>query len=192
MGKGARGAQLKNSGDAQARSKQLYGNSQGDYNFLDPALKAEAVNPEGYSPQQLAYMNTASQQSLGGGTAATTGTADLTAARTRNAGGFQGAVGTADRANQRQLSQNALGIQKSQADLQQAQKQQALSALQSLYGTNLTGSEGYLNTSNTALKDENAAPDPWKDYAFKTLNGATSALMSAGTGGAGGAGGADG
>lgn len=161
MGKGANKALLQNSGQAQQRSGQLYGNSQSDFNFLDPQLKQEASNPQGYTPQQLAYMNTASQQSLGGGASATTGQANLEAARSRNAGGFQGAVGSANRGTQRQLSQNALGIQQSQADLQQAQKQQALQSLQSLYGTNVGGSSNYLNSSNSALTSENQGTSDW-------------------------------
>lgn len=155
MGKGANKQLMNNSGVAQDSSNKLRGSGTDINNFLTPELKAEADNPEGYTPQQLAYMNTASQQSLGGGAAATTGTADLTAARTRNAGGFQGAVGTADRASQRQLSTNALGIQSDQAKLQQAQKQQALQSLQGLYGVDEATALGYLNTSNSALGTEN-------------------------------------
>jgi hypothetical protein len=164
MGKGAKGQQLANSGTAQERSGTLYNQSQSDYNFLDPQLQQEATNPQGYTPQQKAYMNTADSQSLGGGVAATTGQANLESARTRNAGGFQGAVGTADRASQRQLSQNSLGIEKSQADLQQAQKQQALLSLQSLYGQNSAEGLGYLNSSNTALNNENNAPNFWQQF----------------------------
>lgn len=178
MGKGAKGAQLENSGNAQDRSKQLYGNSQGDYNFLDPTLKKQATDPQGYTPQQLAYMNTASQQSLGGGTAATTGEANLAAARTRNAGGFQGAVGTANRATQRQASENALDIQAKQANLQQAQKQQALQSLQQLYGTNLAGSGEYLKTSNEALDAENKAPNFWQDYLMAGMKAAGTAAAA--------------
>jgi hypothetical protein len=183
MGKGAKGALLSNSGNAQQRSATTYGDSQGDYNFLDPTLQKEATNPQGYTPQQLAYMNTASQQSLGGGTAATTGTANLEAARSKNVGGFQGAVGSANRGTQRQASQNALGIQEQQANLQQAQKQQALSSLQSLYGTNLTGSEGYLNSSNTALNAENQAPDFWQQYILTAESAAAKAAAGGGGGG---------
>lgn len=164
MGKGAKGRELENSGNAQQRSKDLYGESQGDYTFLDPELKKDATNPQGYTPQQLAYMETMGQQSLGGGEAATTGQANLTAARTRNAGSFQGAVGTADRATQRTASQNALQVAKSQADLQQQQRATALKSLQDLYGTGLTGSEGETSLSNQALHDENTAPNFWQQY----------------------------
>ena len=179
MGKGAKGALLSNSGTAQGRSGQLYNQSEDLYSGLAPQLQSEATNPQGYTPQQLAYMNTASQQSLGGGTAATTGQANLEAARSKNVGGFQGAVGTANRANQRTLSENALGIQTQQANLQQAQKQQALQSLQQLYGTNLSGSSNYLNSSNQALTSENSAPNFWQQY---LLNGEGAAASGRGSG----------
>lgn len=166
---------------AQQRSGQLYNNATSGYDFLNPQLTQEAANPQGYTPQQLSYMNTASQQSLGGGAAATTGTANLEAARTRNAGGFQGAVGTANRGAQKQLSQNALGIEEKQANLQEAQRQSALSALQSLYGTNLSGSENYLGASNTALNAENQAPNFWQKY-LTTMTDDAAKVAAAGAG----------
>lgn len=169
MGKGAKAAELGNSGTAQGRSGTLFNQSQGTSNFLTPQLEKEATNPEGYTPQQKAYMNTASQQSLGGGVAATTGQANLEAARTGNAGGFAGAVGTANRGAQRQESQNAVGIEADSAKLAAAQKQQALSSLQSLYGTELGGSGNYLQTSNQALHDENNAPNFWQSLLEKSI-----------------------
>jgi hypothetical protein len=133
----------------------LSGAGSGINSYLTPTLEAEANDPQGYTPAQLAYMDTASQQSLGGSDAAVTGQANLTAARTRNAGGVQGAIGSGTRAAQRQLSTNALGIQADQAKLQQAQRQQALSALQSLYGVDEATALGYLNSSDAALEGEN-------------------------------------
>lgn len=155
MGKGANQSLLKNSGQAQNRSGALNSNAKSIYGTIDPALTAEATNPQGYAPQDLAAMNTASQQSLGGSTSGITGQANLTAARTRNAGGFQGAIGSGSRGAARQLSQNALGIQQQNANLKQAQQQTALSQLQQLYGTDLTGAANYLNQSNSALEGEN-------------------------------------
>lgn len=155
MGKGANKQLISNSGTAQSNNKQLSGAGSDISSFLTPQLEGDVNNPKGYTPAQLAYMNTASQQSLGGGAAATTGEANLTAARTRNAGGFQSAIGDANRGTQRQLSQNALGIQTQQATLQQAQREQALSSLQSLYGVDENTALGYLNSSNSALGTEN-------------------------------------
>lgn len=157
MGKGANKQLLNNSGVAQSRSGDLAGKSDALYGFLDPTLQAEATNPQGYSKGDLGAMNTASQQSLGGSTAGVTGQANLESARTRNAGGFSGAIGTATRGNARQLSQNALQVQSDNARLKEAQKQQALSSLQGLYGVDTSTALGYLNSSNGALGEENNA-----------------------------------
>src|SRR5438309_8040287 len=114
MGKGANKQLLNNSGSGQYNNKMLSKQGENISGFMLPTLEGDVNNPKGYTPEQMAYMNTASQQSLGGSTSAVTGQANLEAARTRNAGGFQGAIGSGTRAAQRQLSQNAVGIQKSQ------------------------------------------------------------------------------
>ena len=150
---------LQNATTGEAAQQQLYGQGQGISSFLTPQLESEAANPQGYTPQQMAYMNTASQQSLGGSTAGVTGQANLQAARTRNAGGFSGAIGSGSRAAQQQLSQNALGIQSQQANLQQQQKQQALQSLQGLYGTDIGSSLGYMNSSNQAIGERMGIKD---------------------------------
>lgn len=100
-------------------------------------------------------MRTGGEQSQGGGVSATTGQANLEAARTRNAGGFQGAVGTANRNAQKQISEQDLQIQTNQANLQQQQRAQALQQLQQLYGVDESTALGYLNSSNSALGAEN-------------------------------------
>jgi hypothetical protein len=157
MGKGANQQLLNNSGVGQSTNKTLSGQGQQLSSFITPQLENEAINPQGYTPAQMAYMRTASEQSEGGSTAGITGQANLTAARTRNAGGFQGAIGSGSRSAQRNLSQNAVGLEQRNANLQQQQKQQALQALQSLYGVDEGTALGYLNSSNTALNDEEIA-----------------------------------
>lgn len=146
---------IDNSGTANRRSKTLTSNANDVYGFLDPTLTAEATNPTGYAPGDLAAINTASQQSLGGATSAVTGQSNLEAARSRNAGGFQGAIGSGSRAAMKQNSENAVNVQEQNAQLKEAQKQQALSSLQNLYGTDESTALGYLNSSNSALGTEN-------------------------------------
>lgn len=157
MGKGANKRLLENSGTAQTRSGQADTNATAIGAPLTSQLQSEATNPQGYTPQQMAYMNTASQQSLGGSTAGITGQGNLEATRTRNAGGATGAIDSASRSNARDLSQNALQVQTDQAKMQQAQKQQALESLRQLYGVDESTAEGYLNSSDTALNDEENA-----------------------------------
>ncbi len=155
MGKGANRQLLNNSGTAQGDNKALSGAASGISSTLVPQLQNQASNPQGMTPQQLAYENTASQQSLGGSTAGVTGQANLESARTRNAGGFQGAIGSGSRQAEKNLSQNAVGIQNEQTMLQQQQRQQAQQALMQLYGIDEQTALGYLNSSNSALGAEN-------------------------------------
>jgi hypothetical protein len=182
MGKGANQLLMKNGGIGQGDSTNLWSRGTGLSNFLTPQLEQEALNPQGYTPQQLAYMNTASQQSNGGATGAITGQANLEAARTRNAGGFQGAIGSGSRAAMRQNSQNSVGIQARQADLQQQQRQQALAALQSLYGTDLSSSASFLNSSNQALADENQGSAIIDQNLWRNVNGIEDTIGKAATG----------
>ena len=107
------------------------------YSSLEPQLESMATNPQGYSSGDLAAMNTASQQSLGGSTAGITGQGMLTAARTRNSAGIPEALDQAARTAGETQSQNALGIQENNANLKQKQQESALSALGGLYGENL-------------------------------------------------------
>ena len=76
----------------------------------------------------------------------------------------------------RQLSQNALGVQEQNAQLKEAQKQQALSALQQLYGIDTGAALNYLNSSTSALGTENAGSGLknsfWEQYALNAQNNA--------------------
>lgn len=157
MGKGANKQLLSNSGTAQGRSGNLSGKANSAYSFLEPQLESEATNPQGYSPTDLSAINTATQQSAGGSTAGTVGESNLEAARTRNSGGFAGVATEAGRSAERDLSQKALDVQTQNANLKEAQRQQALSSIQQLYGVDLQTALGYLNGSNSALNDENAS-----------------------------------
>lgn len=151
MGKGANKDLLANSGKANAISDTATSNANSLYSTLDPMLTKEATNPTGYDPSDLAAANTAVQQSVGGSVAGATGQGNLEAARTRNAGGFQGAIASSARNGMRQNSELALETQLKNADMKQAQKMNAQSALEGLYGQNTNTSLGGLNTSNSAL-----------------------------------------
>lgn len=194
MGKGANKQLLLNAQQAQGAQKNLFNQASSLYGFLDPTLVSDVTDPQGYSTGDLTAMNTASQQSLGGSTAGITGQANLEAARTRNAGGFQGAIGEGSRAARRQLSQNAVGIQQAQANAKLAQRSQAIQALMNLYGIDQSTALNYLNSSNSALGAENAASgfkaswfNPFVTEASKTL-ATPSTYDPSSYGGAGGGG----
>ena len=132
-------------GNANSNAQQIYGQ-------LLPALTQEATNPQGYSPKDLSAINTAGQQSVGGATAGAVGEGNLAAARTRNSGGFAPAMDEAVRSGERQLSSDALQTQTNNANLKEAQRQEGLSGLGSLYGTNTGNALSALGLGNQATQ----------------------------------------
>jgi hypothetical protein len=154
-------------------SGNLLNNAQNVYGGLEPQLAATAAHPGGYTPQQKAMMNTAGQQSAGGSTAGAIGQGRLYAARTRNAGGARQAIGEAVRGAGQNLSNTAVGTELANADLQQKQRQAALSGLQGLYGTQLKGGEEALGLSNEALNIANQVkPGFWQQTARTAMDDA--------------------
>ena len=133
MPKGVEKDQLANSGTAGNLSNTLTGNAASIYGGLAPELQTEAAHPAGYTPTQLASQNTAAQQSAGGSQAATAGAGGLYAARTKNAGAAQNAIGAGTRSAGANLSNAAVGVQNKDANLEQTQQQEGLKGLGGLY-----------------------------------------------------------
>lgn len=167
---GVQGDLLSNSGTANGL-QSLYGaNAAGVNQTLTPALTAEATNPQGYSPTQMAAQTTAAEQTAGGSNAGATGGALLRAARTRNVGAAPAAIDASNQHASENLSQTNAGIQTKNADLQQRQRQQGISGLESLYGTNVGAQENALNTSNTSLKDAGDLSNFWQQQLLQLEN----------------------
>ena len=179
--KGVGGDLLKNSTTANGL-EQLYGSNAAQANPVG-MLTAEAVNPSGYTPAQMASQTTGAEQTAGGSNAGATGGALLRAARTRNAGAASAAIGASNRAAGQELSQINSGIQTRNADLQQKQRQQGISGLEGLYGENVGAGENALGLSTGALKDAGSLSNFWQDLLLQQMkNGqaAAGAAMAAG------------
>lgn len=177
----ARGAQDQ-ANKTYRESNQVYTganqNSSDLYKQLFPMLTQEATHPTGYDSKDLAAMNTASQQSVGGSTASAVGDLDLQAARSRNAGGFAPAEDEAVRSGQRQLSENALGIQGANADLKEKQKQLGIQGLGGLYGQNTGDMLSALGLQNQST---NTNVEAGKSGWFQNMTDLISALNPAKT-----------
>jgi hypothetical protein len=179
---GITGDLLANSGKANGLANMYDTTASGINSTLTPALTAEAVNPQGYSPNQMASMTTGAEQTAGGANAGATGGALLRAARTRNVGAAPAAIGQANQQGGQELSQINAGIQKSNANLQQQQRQQGLSGLESLYGENVNAGENALGLSNSALGTAGNLKNFWQQYLLSAMSGAQQAA-AAGAGG---------
>lgn len=141
---------------------------------LVPQLQKQATNPTGYTPTQQNNMLVAGEQGAGGANAGITGQAALTAARTHNNGALSGVLDSAARMKQQTLSQNALGVQNKQADLQQKQMSDAQKELAGLYGTDVNAD---LKAQSLVPEDinaaNNAAQSGWQQNAQKWYQLAT-------------------
>lgn len=137
------------------------------------ALTAEATNPSGYTPTEMAAQTTAAEQTAGGSNAGAVGGAIRRAAQTRNVGAAPGAIATADRNSGEELSGINAGIQTRNADLKQKQRQQGISGLEGLYGENVGAGENALGLSSGALKDAGSLSNFWQDLLMQGLKSGT-------------------
>lgn len=163
MAKGAAKDAFQNVGTADANAGNFSNRGTASWNAAFPELQQQASAPTGFTGQQLADMNTANSQSVGGGQAAAVGQGNLMAGRTRNAGGFGAALDQSAQNAGKQLSQNAVGIQNANAELAQSKQQNALRELGSLYGTNTQGLNDMLGQSNNAIGQATAADKETND-----------------------------
>lgn len=183
MAKGIESDQIANSGTANNMSSALNDNATNLYGSLAPTLQAEAAHPAGYTPTQLSAMNTAAMQSAGGSQAGTVGQGALLAARTRNAGAAQNAVGAGSRAAGANLSNAAVGTQVKDANLAQQHQQQGISGETGLYNTDLGASENALGISNSALSgasNTGGMNNPWDQFGMQYMKSAMAAAAAGG------------
>lgn len=183
MARGATNQANKTFNESQSVFGTANNNANDLYSKLFPILKGEATNPQGFDPKDLAAMNTASQQSVGGSTAGAVGEGNLAAARTRNAGAFTPALDEAARQGTRQLSSNALQTQVNNANLKQKQQQAGIEGLGNLYGQNSKDLLSALGIGNEAT---NTAINSGKSGWFQNMLGLITALKPGGSVGGGG------
>lgn len=185
MPKGVEQNQLQNSGTATGMSSGLYGQAGNLYGSLAPTLQTEAAHPAGYSPTQIASMNTAAQQSAGGSNAGAAGQGALLASRTKNAGTADAAIGQSTRQSGQNLSKAAVDTQLDNANLQQKQQQQGISGEEGLYGTDLGASQTALGLSNSALTGaaQSSSDNIWNKVLLQAMSNAQKAGDAGAAGG---------
>ncbi len=125
--------------NAVGQNQQLFGGGQALYSTLAPQLTAQAANPQGFGPETLSRLDTAAQQSAGGGQAAATGQAALEESRTRNAGGAGMALSKAARESGKNLVTSTLQTRIANEGLKEQQREGAQKGLEGLYGVNVGG-----------------------------------------------------
>lgn len=168
------------------------GEAAGTFGTLNPFLTTEMLHPAGFDPATMAAMNTGAQQSAGGAAAGAVGQGALRAARTRNRGGADAAVGASTRAAGETLSKGLLGVQESNARLKQQQQQEGAGGLERLFGTTTgagVNSLGEVARNSEANTKADEASWGWATNLFDPMLSAGSRIAAARLGGGGGGGG---
>jgi hypothetical protein len=180
MGRGSDVAQ-NSATQSQQTAKGLTGNANSLYSNLAPSLMSQSAHPAGFSPADEAAMETGALQEAGGSQAAAVGQGNLTAARTRNQGGFGQAIADSSRGAGETLSRGLLGARNANASLKQHQHDTALSGLEGLYGTNVGGANSALgNVAPLVRADTDAENASWG--AFNNITGAINNAAKAASG----------
>lgn len=149
-------------GQSNANANTFMGNANALYGQLTPQLESEVAHPAGYSPEDLAAMETGALQSAGGSQASAVGQGGLLAARTRNSGAAAAAIPEASRAAGQNLSQSLLGIRSSNAQLKERERQAGLSGLEGLTGTETGASNTALgNVASNVNANNGAVKNSW-------------------------------
>ena len=175
-----------NQGAAQAGTNASgYGaQASGIGNTVVPTLERDVNNAPGFSPTQKNAMLVAGEQGAGGAAAGITGQAGLNAMRTRNTGATSSVLDQAARRQAQTLSQNALGVENKNANLQQQQRAQGLSGLEGMYGTDVGAQLKSMGIQNqdldTAIQAGNSG---WLQDTDATITALSGAAKQGGTGG---------
>jgi len=152
---------------AQNNSNSLMGAGSSIGSFLAPELESQAANPQGYSPSDMAAMDTAALQSAGGSQAAAVGSGALRTARTHNAGGADASSAESGRDASAAAARGALGSRIANAEAKTGERSQALGGLGNLYSTDVSGANQALgivpNAVNANVNQENQSYD-WARY----------------------------
>ena len=183
-GTGAQKDLFANSGTGQSIAQTGIKNTDSLYGTLSPTLSTMATNPQGINPADMAKIQTSNMQTAGGANSGAVGQGSLLSARTKNAGTADAAIAKSGEAASQNLSKANLSAQNENVGLKQKQQEEGLSGLNSLYGTNSRQALGGLDASNTALKDEAAAPQSfWQKFGQNAGANAMNLALFGATGG---------
>lgn len=160
----ARGSDQANAASTNAvgQNQQLFGGGQSLYGTLAPQLTAQAAAPPGFGKENLARLDTAAQQSAGGGQAAAVGQGALEDSRTRNAGGSGMALAKAARESGKRLTDATLQTRIADEGLKEQQRSTAQKGLEGLYGVNVQGAgEASGNVARNVQANANQEDASW-------------------------------
>ena len=170
-----------NAGTAEGTAGQFGATAQQIGSSIIPGLEQEAEHPTGLTATQKNNALVQGAQAIGGVNSGVTGDANLAAARTRNAGGFTGALDEAARIKSRQQSENALNVNQEDTALANEKQMAAQKQLAGLYGTDTSNQLHAMGLGNEDLNTQLAAGrQGWLQNTDNTIAAITGGAKSAG------------
>ena len=172
--------QAKSAADTARDTGAGYGaQAQGVGSTLTPFLTSELMHPQGFSQQDQSAQVAAGLAGSGGAKSGLVGEAAQRAGVSRNAGGFQAALGEAARERQKAAAGASEGIAAENANLRETQRQAAAKGLQGLYDTDVgAGLEAQGQVSQDINAQANANQTGWlqnMNDTIRAISGAVSA-----------------
>jgi hypothetical protein len=145
-------------------------NASSIYSSLVPQLTAEAANPQGIAPADMAKMKTSNMQTAGGGQAAAVGQGGLLAARNRNAASPASAIDSAARTSGEDLGVANTDDELANVKAKEGERQAALSGLGGLEGTELGAANNSLGEVASNVQANTGAQNASWDWASNLLD----------------------
>jgi hypothetical protein len=179
--KGGKGNSTANAASTAAlnQANTLAGESNAAYSALMPELQAQAANPPGVAPADLAAQTTEAMEGAGGTQAAGVGAGKLQEARTKNPGSSRAAIASSSRGAGEELGRRGLQIQTNNAGLKNQQRSQALGEEGGVFGTATGATAPNFNaTASNVNANTNAENEGW-DWAKFILDPAMASGASA-------------
>lgn len=184
LAKGAAAKQdLANQKTASNWASPLMQQAQSEQQTLLPFFNQELLNPQGFNPQTLGEMTTASGQSTSSALGNAAQQARLNAARTGNMASLPGVIDEAARSAMKTGSNNALDINLKNQELKNAQQQAGVSGLNGLSNEDIQAALNSLNAASGASQAWGSAnQSAWGPFnsIFGDLTAGLSSVASAG------------
>lgn len=161
-------------------SNTLGGEAQGIGANLTPFLTQEMLHPQGLGQEGIGAEEAAALGGAGGAASGLVGQAAQRTAASRNAGGYQAALGDIARERMKAAAGASEGIAAQNENLKQQQQQEGARGLQGMYGTDTSGMLNAMNQQHEDINSEVAANNSGWLQNTTNMIGALSGAANAG------------
>lgn len=166
-------------GDAKNTAATLGGQAQTIGSQITPFLTQEMLHPQGLGQEGIGAETGAALGGAGGANAGLVGQAMQRAGASRNAGGFQAALGEAARERTKAAAGASEGIMAGNENLKQTQRQEGEKGLQGMFGTDTSGMLSAMGQEAGDINAEvNADKSGWLQNSLGMVNAGANVIKA--------------